>query len=170
MDLRRTSSSDEREPGQLETDSVAVRSLQRGDAEAVARIDERITGRSRRAYFEKKIEVTLREAGISLSLVAEIDRAPVGFLVASVDYGQFGVLEPVAVLDAIGVHPDFRDRRVGSALLRQLALNLRALHIQTLRTEVDWRQSDLAQFLQRQRFLPAARLCLEARVEDLPLG
>jgi predicted N-acetyltransferase YhbS len=156
------------EPGQLETDSILVRSLTPSDAEVVATIDQAITGRSRREYFRKKIEIALREAGISLSLTAELDGKVVGFAIASVDYGEFGVTEPVAVLDALGVHPDYRGKRVGSALVRQLALNLRALRIERIRTEADWRQWDLLEFFDRMGFAPSPRLCLEAHVDDLP--
>jgi len=155
------------EPGTLPTDAVPVRSLDTADADAVAKLDALVSGRSRREYFRHAIERARRDGGLSLSLAAEQDDLLVGFLIASVDYGEFGVMEPVAVLDAIGVHPDFRHRHVARALLRQLALNLRTLRIEKVRTEVDWRQGDLLGFLGATGFQAAPRLCLEAPVEAM---
>ena len=158
----------EREPGQLATDAVPVRTMTGADADAVAAIDELLIGRPRHEFFRRKIEVALREPGVKLSLVAELDGRPVGFLMASVDYGEFGKLEPAAVLDAVGVHPDFRGKLVGTALLRQLVMNLRALNIERVRTEVAWQQWELMGFFQRSGFQPAPRLCLEAEIESMP--
>jgi ribosomal protein S18 acetylase RimI-like enzyme len=156
------------EPGALPTDAIPVRSLGGEDSDAVARLDALVSGRSRKEYFRHSIERSRREGGVSLSLAAELDDLIVGFLIASVDYGEFGVMEPVATLDAIGVHPDFRHRHVARALLRQLALNLRTLRIERVRTEVDWRQGDLLGFLGKSGFQAAPRLCLEAPVDAIP--
>ena len=49
-----------------------------------------------------------------------------GFLMARVDFGEFGRTEPTAVLDTIGVDPDYTRQHVGRALLEQLLLNLRS--------------------------------------------
>jgi len=156
------------EPGALSTDAIPVRSLGIEDADAVARLDALVSGRSRKEYFRHAIERSKREGGVSLSLAADLDDLLVGFMIASVDYGEFGVMEPVATLDAIGVHPDFRNRHVARALLRQLALNLGTLRIEKVRTEVDWRQGDLLGFLGKSGFQPAPRLCLEAPVDGIP--
>ena len=45
--------------------------------------------------------------------------------------------------------------------MRQLRLNLGALRISTLRTEVAWDDLELLAFLKREGFVPASRLCLE---------
>ena len=53
---------------------------------------------------------------------------------------------------------------VGQALLSQLLLNLQALRIERVQTQVDWAQLDLLAFLQRAGFGPAPRFCLEKRL------
>jgi len=157
-----------RDPGDPPPGAPIVRTLAAADAERVARIDEHLTGRPRREFFRKKIERAIGDADVSLSLAAEVDDSIAGFVIASVDFGEFGRTEPVAVLDAIGVDPTRRSAGVGSALLEQLARNLRALSIERVRTEVDWRQWELLRFFQKSGFKPAARLCLEASVSDIP--
>ncbi len=148
-------------PGVLDTDAVAVRSLKASDLEAIVRIDDKIGGRPRRKYFEVKIDSVLRDTGVKISLVAEMDGIVAGFLMGSVYYGEFGLPEPAATIDTIGVHPDFRGRKVGKALMRQLTMNLRALGIETLETQVDWNDWDLLRFLAHEGFAPTPRLCLK---------
>nr|NIV40020.1 GNAT family N-acetyltransferase [Anaerolineae bacterium] len=80
-------------------------------------------------------------------------------------YGEFGVAEPTASIDAIGVDPRFRGRHVGRALMRQLRLNLSALRLTTLRTEVAWDDFELLAFFKREGFSPTGRLCLECRLD-----
>ena len=69
--------------------------------------------------------------------------------------------ERVAVMDALGVHPDFRNRGIASALIDQLRMNLNGLGIRALQTQVNWANSDLVGFFNSQGFVLAPRLCLQ---------
>lgn len=156
----------EREPGSLDTDAVLVRTLTSDDLEALARIDRKVAGRPRREYLSRKLANSLRDSTLCISLAAVVDGEVAGFLMGSLYYGEFGLPEPVAILDTLEVDPDLRHRRVGSALLRQLLLNLRGLGIERVQTEVDWRQHDLLAFFARSGFAPAPRFCLELQLES----
>lgn len=145
---------------------TVVRNMTAADIEAVIALDARITGRRRERYLKPKLHDALEKAGIRVSLVAEVGGRFVGFLLAKVWYGEFGSTEPVAVLDTIGAHPDYRGRGVGTALFDQLRTNLRALGIQRIRTEVSWDAQALLSFFHHERFRPAPRICLEADVDD----
>ncbi len=148
-----------------EADEVVVRRLRPDDLEAVIAIDARTVGRRREEYFGLKLKQALSDTGIQISLGAELEKIFVGFLLARVYYGEFGSLEPVAVLDTMGVHPDFQRRGVGSALIDQLRTNLLGLGIPSLATEVSWNNPNLLVFFQREGFRPAARLCLDLDLE-----
>jgi len=152
------------EPGTLETDAIPVRTLQESDLDAVVAIDAASSGRRRPRYFELMLERAVKHSALQVSLVAEMDGRTVGFLLATLYYGEFGVVEPTCSLEAIGVDPRYRGRYVGRALMRQLRLNLGALQISTLRTEVAWDDVELLAFFKREGFLPAGRLCLESRL------
>lgn len=143
----------------------AVRNLRPRDLEAVIALDSRITGRRREEYFRGKLDQALKETGIQVSLAAEADGAFAGFLLSRVFYGEFGEMEAAAVLDTIGVHPAFRGRGVGRALLAQLRTNLLGLGIARLHTEVPWDNQDLVSFFHREGFVPAPRICLDLDLE-----
>jgi ribosomal protein S18 acetylase RimI-like enzyme len=147
---------------------IVVRGLLPEDLDAVVAIDAKITGRRREEYFRIKLQQNLMETGIKVSLAAAADGLFRGFLLARVYYGEFGTLEPVAVLDTLGVHPDTRGLGVGHALVEQLLVNLQGLGVSTVRTEVAWEDMELLGFFQHERFRPAARLCLELPVTPRP--
>jgi predicted N-acetyltransferase YhbS len=139
-------------------DELPVRSMQESDLPALVRLDRRITGRDRTEYCRRKAAEALRHSGVRVSLVAEVEGTFAGFLMARVDYGEFGRTEPVAVLDTIGVDPDFGRRRVGRALLEQLLLNLGSLRAERLLTELEWSKLDLLAFFARTGFAHSQRL------------
>jgi len=152
-------------PGTLETDEVLVRTMREQDLDAVVAIDAKATGRRRPSYFELMLQRAVKQAAMQVSLVAELEGRTAGFLIASLYYGEYGVLEPSASIEAISVDPAARGRHVGRALMRQLRLNLGALHIATLRTEVSWDDFDLLSFFRHEGFVPSNRLCLERSLD-----
>jgi len=152
------------------TERLIVRRLRADDLERVIALDAKIVGRARGKFFEQVLERNLRETGIQASLAAELDGLFAGYLLAHAYYGEFGTLEPVAVLESFSVHPDFRHQGVGTALLRQLVLNLRGLGLDKLRTEVDWRDLALLGFFHDAGFVPAPRPLLERDLSREPRG
>jgi len=147
--------------GPLARDRIPVRSMKEGDLKALTAIDRRITGRDRTRYFERKLAEAMHESDIRVSLVAEIGGVPIGFIMARVDLGEYGRSEAAAVMDTIGVDPDYRDYGVGRALLSQLLANLSTLRVEKLLTEVGWSERELVAFLDRCGFTPSPRLCFD---------
>jgi len=137
---------------------VQMRALSAKDLDEVVRIDREVTGRERRAYMQQALDEALRESGARISLAALVDGTLAGFLMARADLGDFGRVEPVAVLDTIGVAPGLGRRGVGRALLGQLLANLAALRIDRVETVVDAGAHDLLGFFERAGFEPAQRL------------
>ncbi len=144
--------------------SVRVRALRREDLPRLVRIDEQSSGRRRQQWLAEKLERALEESNVRISLGAEHDGVLIGALLGSVQFGEFGLPEPIAVVDTVLVDPSFRRRGVGSAMLEQLLKNLQALHVQTVRTEVGWDELDLLGWFGGVGFKPAARLVLEMPV------
>ncbi len=147
--------------GTLPTDDVVVRLLREGDLDPIIRVDAASMGRRRTEYFQSKLDQALRGGKLQSSLVAELDGRVVGFVLASIYYGEFGQAEPVAVVESLGVDPAYRGKHAGQALMRQLVMNLRALRVERIETQVTFKQTDVLEFLTAQGFRPAARVCLE---------
>ena len=144
----------------LSRDRILVRSMTADDLSAIVRIDGKLTGRNRKAYYEAKLREVIDESGIRVSVVAEVDGRPAGFIMARVDFGEFGHMEPVAVIDTIGVDPGLAHASIGSAILSQLLVNLEALHVERVRTSVSWNNFGLLGFLEKNHFKPAQHLVL----------
>src|SRR5271169_5774364 len=76
--------------GPLARDNIPVRAMKESDLPAMIAIDRRITGRDRTKYFKGMLEEALFESDVRVSLVAEQNDRPAGFIMARVDLGEFG--------------------------------------------------------------------------------
>jgi ribosomal protein S18 acetylase RimI-like enzyme len=148
----------------LSRDKVMIRSLTPEDLDPVVRIDQKITGNDHRAFFQRKFQEVLFESGVRISLVAEVDGMVVGFMIARVDFGEFGRTASEAVIDMLGVARAFRSQQVGHALLSQLLTNLASLQVESVRSEVEWNNFGLLGFLESCGFVPSQRLALSCNL------
>jgi GNAT superfamily N-acetyltransferase len=99
-----------------------------------------------------------------VALAARIDGSVAGFLMARVDYGDFGRTEPVAVIDTVGVDPLRARQGIGRALLSQLFMNLAGLGVERVETVVAAGNLELMGFFYRAGFGPSERLALVKRL------
>jgi ribosomal protein S18 acetylase RimI-like enzyme len=84
---------------------------------------------------------------------------------ARVDWGDFGRIEPVAVIDTLGVDPEYATRRgVGRVMLRQLFANLDALHVERVETVVSHHNLPMAGFFIGNGFEPSQGLAFVRRL------
>ena len=141
-----------------------VRAMRPEDLPQIVRIDRQLTGRDRQAYIAEKLGEAMDDSAIRVSLTARLDGAIVGFLMARADLGDYGRTEPVAVLDTIGVDPDYAHRGIGHALVSQLFANLAALHIDRVETVVAPHDLPLLGFLYSTGFKPSQRLAFVRRL------
>jgi ribosomal protein S18 acetylase RimI-like enzyme len=153
------------QPGTLETDSVKVRTMRDSDLEAVIAIDAAATGHRRPSYFRRMLERAVKDADFKISLVAELEGVVAGCIIATLYYGEYGVMEPWASIETIGVLPALRRRHVGKALLRQLRMNLGALQIEKIRTQLTWNNFELLHFFETCGFEPGDQVCLELTLD-----
>jgi len=149
----------------LEIETVTVRNLRHTDLPDVVRIDALASGRNRPHYFELMLMRALNFAGLQMSLVAELDGRIAGYLIVSLYYGEYGLAEPTASIDAVGVAPALRRQRVAHALMQQFRSNAAAIGVGVVRTEVDWDDFDLLGFFKSEGFAPAKRICLEVKLD-----
>jgi ribosomal protein S18 acetylase RimI-like enzyme len=147
-----------------------IRLMSEADVDAVAALDAKETGHSRRDYYADKIARCIREPRINTSLLALQDGLPVGFLIGRLYFGEFGIPATRAVLDTLGVHPSFRRHGVAEALLQQYRKNMEGLRVEAIDTLVDWHRFDLLAFFKRAGFRPSRDVDLEWDVARYPFA
>jgi predicted N-acetyltransferase YhbS len=148
----------------LAQDNFDVRALEAGDLDDIIRIDQRVSGRRREDYIRELFDEAMNDSAVRVSLVARVDGIAAGFVMARTDFGDYGRAEPVAVLDTIGVDPDYAHRGVGHALLSQLFVNLAALRVERVETMVTREDFELLGFFYDAGFGQSQRLSFDKRV------
>jgi len=148
----------------LARDDADVRSMVPADLADIVRIDRGITGRDRGGYMARRLAETLEDSAIRVSLTGRADGVIVGYLMARADLGDFGRTDPVAVIDTIGVDPEYAHRGVGHAMVSQLFANLGALRVERVETVVSHREPQLAGFFTSVGFAPSQRLAFVRRL------
>lgn len=142
----------------LARDCADVQSMTPQDLQEIARIDRALTGRDRTDYIQGKLAEAMNDSAIRVSMTARLDGTIVGYLMARADLGDFGRTEPAAVIDTLGVDPEYEHRGVGRALLSQLFANLGALRVERVETLTAPRDQALLGFLLDAGFQPSQRL------------
>ncbi len=148
----------------LARDAVEIGALSQADLEGLARVDRRHTGRERRGYLCRAVAEALVDSALRVSLVARVDGSVAGYVMARLDYGDFGRAEPVAVIDTIGVDPLRARQGIGRALLSQLFANLAALGVERVETAVASGELALLGFFYAAGFKPSERLSFLKRL------
>ncbi len=120
-------------------------------------IDAVLTGRTRRAYFERRLAAALRQPKLHLQFAAEIDGALAGYALARVLEGEFGRTRPGLRLEVISVARAAQGRGIGWARCTPRSSRQRAsARLGELRTSAPWRDCGDAA-LSRRRGLRALR-------------
>jgi ribosomal protein S18 acetylase RimI-like enzyme len=152
----------------LAREQPEVRAMRPEDLREIVRIDHAITGRDRGSYIAAQLDEAMGDSALRVSLAARVDGAIVGFVMARADLGDFGRTEPVAVLDTIGIDPEYAHRGFGHALLNQLFANLAALQVERVETVLKAADLPLLGFFQGAGFDPSQRLPFVRRLESAP--
>ncbi len=143
---------------------INVRPAELSDLDAIVRIDEKLSGHTRKDYWQQRLEIAaLRPPW--MSLLAETDGRPVGFLFGWVGESEFGVGRPTGWVDLIGVDPPYRGRGVAHALLRRFVDSGRELRaIERVATLIDLGQADVREFFTRVGFLHGPMIHMEQSI------
>ncbi|HYR52750.1 MAG TPA: GNAT family N-acetyltransferase [Candidatus Dormibacteraeota bacterium] len=144
-------------------EQVRIRPLNELDIARIVSIDERLTGVYRPEVWERRIMYYLRRDP-EASQVAELGGKVVGFMLADIRGGEFGLEEPGGWIERFGVDPDFQGRSLGRKLFEAVVDHLKQQGAKTVRTLVEKNDSDLASFLRALGFNDAPLAALEMRI------
>ena len=142
-----------------------IRPLRPDDLARVVEIDSALAGRSRRGFFEKRLHAALDFADDFIAIGALGGQNLNGYVIARLQSGEFGENQRTAVVDALGVDPNFQRAGLGDDLMKELEKVMKQRGVGELRTQISWNQHSLAQFFASHGFSLAPTPVLE-----LPLG
>jgi L-amino acid N-acyltransferase YncA len=144
--------------------SQGVRPLRPDDLERTIAIDQAHTGRSRRRFFEKRLEAAKNHPKDFIHVGVCRNGVLAGFAIARVLHGEFGRTQDVVALDLVGVDPEMQEKGYGHALLDALAKVMREKGVKVLHSQADWTNHGLLKFFDSTGFELAPRLILERAV------
>lgn len=134
--------------------AIQIRPLADLDMDAVARIDEAISGQYRPEVWDRRVGYYLRRDP-ETSVVAELDGEVVGFMLGEVRSGEFGLEEPTGWIEVLGVDPAHRGRAIGRRLAEAMLATFRARGAREVRTLVAEEMAAIADFFASLGFAPA---------------
>jgi GNAT superfamily N-acetyltransferase len=143
---------------------ISVRAAEPSDLDAIVRIDEKLSGQTRKDYWRQRLDLAVLRPPW-MSLVAETDGRLVGFLFGWVGESEFGIARPTGWVDLIGVDPPYRGRGVGQALVEQFVQSGRELRaVEKVATLIDLGQADVREFFLRLGFQHGPMIQMERDV------
>jgi predicted N-acetyltransferase YhbS len=149
---------------------LKLRRMTPADLDAVVALDASLSGRTRRAYFERRLAAALRQPELHMQFTAEEDGVFRGHALARVLEGEFGRTQPGLRLEVISVDPAAQSRGIGRALHGALEEAARKLGIADMRTGAAWRDHAMLRFLDGVGYALAPNRVIECTVQDCKLG
>ena len=149
---------------------VKLRRLTAQDLDAVVEIDAQITGRSRRAYLERRLQAALRAPALHTQFAAEENGVLEGYVLARKLEGEFGRVKPALRLEVIGVRPGEQGHGYGDALLGALEADGRKHDIFELGTQAGWKDHGVLGLLDHAGFELGTNQILDCEVHRGRIG
>ena len=139
--------------------SITVRRMRTQDADAVLRINERITGRPYEAQWASKIidDITRNPLGC---LVAEEGGEIVGFILGDIRGWEFAIPKS-GWIEIVGVDPRYQGKGVARALIDTLHAYFRNNNVSRIMTMVNWNDGGLVGFFRALGFERSEFIILE---------
>lgn len=123
-----------------------IRNIRKEDLTAIVEIEDRSTGVSRRDYWEKRLDMYEAIRPSWTSVVAEADNRVVGFLLGRAGEMEFGLADPVAWIETVGVDPAYRRQGIAAKMVEHFNLSADEHDIYTVFTLVGRSNGDMEQF------------------------
>lgn len=144
---------------------VYIRSIRKDDLAAIVQIEDRTTGVSRPDYWGKRISLYEAIRPFWASIVAEVDNRVVGFLFGRSGELEFGLADPVAWIETIGVDPAYRRQGIAAKMVEHFNLSADEHNIHTVFTLVSKNNQDMEQFFATLGFDQGEMRHFQKRVE-----
>lgn len=145
--------------------AIHIRNLEKSDLPFIVNIEERLTGTARPGYWEKRIEISEAIRPHWASLVAEINRQVVGFVLGRAGELEFGLPSTVAWIEIVGVDPAFRGQGIGRALIERFTASAEDHDIKTVFTLVTSDNQRMGDFFKHVGFIQGKMLHFQKEID-----
>ena len=125
-------------------ENMVIRRLQARDADDIARIREAITKETSTEEY-RNVVAQEAEKDDRISFVAERNGKVVGYMIAYIVFGGFG-LQKSAWLAVFGVEPRYMGSGIGKRLAQEIFDAITERGIKNIFTSVKWDSTDLLSF------------------------
>jgi ribosomal protein S18 acetylase RimI-like enzyme len=140
-----------------------IRTMTGEDLQSITEIDIKVLGKPRPEYWEKKLAIVEQRSAVA-SLVAEMDKRVVGFIIGDALGWGYGAPDNIGWIDTIGIDPEYQRKGIAKMLMAEMINNLKRVGVDTVNTFVNWRDWTLLQFFDANGFQRGAMINLELKV------
>ena len=132
--------------------AVEIRALRADDLPNVVDIDAGMQGRSRRNYFQRRLDAAVREPQLHAQFAAVDGKGLAGYVLARVMSGEFGRDQPGLRLEVVGVRPDARGHGIGRQMLEALSNYAQRHGLQDIRSTALWSDERMVRWMRARGF------------------
>jgi ribosomal protein S18 acetylase RimI-like enzyme len=149
--------------------AFTISALRAGDRAAVIRLDARLTGRRKPAYWKGVFGefVSPRHGPSRVALAARVDGRLTGYVLGEVRAFEFGST-PCGWIFAVGVDPEQAHHGIGSALVAEAGRAFKRAGVSAVRTMVRRTDVPLLAFFRSNGFVGGTFTQLELGAESVP--
>lgn len=141
---------------------IKIRKLTLNDVDALAAIDNLISGKNRPSYWLKKLKIYTVDP--EACVAAEADGKMVGYMIGHVKGGEFGAVDENAWVEIMGVDPEYQGRHLGQLLAQTLFDYFRRIGVKNVYTMVNWRDGSTLGFFDSLGFNRGELIHLETKL------
>jgi ribosomal protein S18 acetylase RimI-like enzyme len=128
-----------------------IREIRLEDAQAIENIRAAISPQDANVDFLKLVKQQALDGNGTASLVAELDKKVVGYMISTTLYAGFGIRKSAWIM-AIGVHPDYMGQGIGLALANRVCEIYRDKQVESIYSSVMWDSIDVLSFFKKLGF------------------
>lgn len=148
---------------ELNTD-LRFRPLKVDDIDTIIEIDKKILRRKRSDLFRIQLKEQIEKHGDESIGAVTSDGLLIGYLIAETVVYIYGTDDLSAWIILLGVDPNYQDRGIGTALVKQALSYFNQKGIKTIRTVCAWNWGDLVEFFSSVGFNLSTYLTLELKI------
>lgn len=130
---------------------LIIREIRLEDAQAIEDIRVAISQQDANVDFLKLVKQHVSDGNGTTSLVAELNKKVVGYMISTTLYAGFGIRKSAWIM-AIGVNPDYMGQGIGLAMAHRICDIYREKGVSSIYSSVMWDSIDVLSFFKKLGF------------------